>query len=177
MKVAGVERRSKILKALIDSKESITGSEFAKQFNVSRQVVVGDVALLKASDHPIIATSQGYLYVTEHAEEQLLQRKIACKHGREEAEEELNILVDHGVNVKDVIIEHPVYGEFQAMLRISNRMDVKHFIDRVRQSDASLLSELTGGIHIHTITAEKKVYLDEAENAMQKAGFLVSSEE
>lgn len=44
----GQERRREIRELLESSAAKIRGSDLAKRFSVSRQVIVGDVALLKA---------------------------------------------------------------------------------------------------------------------------------
>jgi uncharacterized protein len=172
IKILGDERRAYILKLLQESSEPKTGSELASITNVSRQVIVGDITLLKARNEPIIATSQGYLYM--HASNPAgAERIIACSHGPEKTEEELLLLVDHGVTVKDVKIEHPVYGDLTASIMVSNRYEVKRFMEKIHATNASYLSELTEGIHLHTISAPSEKALDEAEEALRKANFLV----
>lgn len=174
-KILGDERRAYILKRLQDSSEPITGSDLASITNVSRQVIVGDITLLKARNEPIIATSQGYLYM--HASRPSgAERTIACSHGPENTEEELILLVDHGVTVKDVKIEHPVYGDLTASIMVSNRYEVKQFMGKIRATNASYLSELTDGIHLHTISAPTEKALDEAEEALRKADLLIDLE-
>jgi uncharacterized protein len=172
-KVLGEERRTLLLDILKSSTEPITGGELAALTNVSRQVIVGDITLLKARNEPIIATSQGYLYMHTSSPTVLAERTIACSHSPEETEEELYILVDQGVTVKDVRIEHPVYGDLTASIMVSNRREVKQFMEKIKSTNAGYLSELTEGIHIHTIAAQSERALDEAEAAMEKAGYLI----
>lgn len=169
----GEARRAYLLDLLKKSSEPITGSELAANAKVSRQVIVGDITILKAKSEPIIATSQGYLYLKQPSTETQYERTIACSHSPERTEEELNILVDHGVTVKDVKIEHPVYGDLTASIMVSNRNDVKHFMEKVRSTKAAYLSELTNGIHLHTIAASSKAALDDAVDALKMAGFLM----
>lgn len=172
-KILGDERRELILDWLQTSNEPITGSELAAKTNVSRQVIVGDITLLKAKNEPIIATSQGYIYLRQATSKKVFQRTVACYHAPERAEEELNILVDHGVIVKDVKIEHPIYGDLTASIMVSNRKEVKQFMEKVRSTNASFLSELTDGIHLHTIVANSEEEIDEAEKALKLAGILI----
>lgn len=172
-KILGEERRALILQWLKDSPTPLTGSELAAQTNVSRQVIVGDITLLKAKNEPIIATSQGYLYLNQGNAHSSFERTIACRHKPEDTERELNLLVDHGVLVKDVKIEHAVYGDLTASIMVSNRQEVKQFLENIEQTKASLLSELTGGIHIHTIAASSTQVLDKAEAALKAEGFLI----
>ncbi|GAA0458300.1 transcription repressor NadR [Alkalibacillus silvisoli] len=172
-KLSSTERRQQIQALLKHSDEPKTGKELSEVYSVSRQVIVGDIALLKAQNEPIMSTSQGYIYMNNQDKDYLYERTIACRHNREETEEELNILVDHGVYVKDVIVDHLVYGEFKAVLHISNRVDVKKFAAQIQESNASLLSELTGGVHLHTIAANEEELLDQAEKALDDQGFIV----
>ncbi|MHC0037497.1 3H domain-containing protein [Pseudoneobacillus sp. C159] len=172
-KMLGEERRKWILDVLKASNEAITGSELAANTHVSRQVIVGDITLLKAKNEPIIATSQGYLYFKGNSPVTTVERTIACSHKPEETEQELNLLVDHGVMVKDVKIEHPVYGDLTASIMVSNRQEVRQFMKKVLETKAAFLLELTGGIHLHTISAPSEEALDAAENALAAAGFMV----
>lgn len=175
-KLLGDDRRDWILDLLKGSATPITGGELATKTNVSRQVIVGDITLLKAKNEPIIATSQGYLYLTASSPVTLKERIIACSHTPEQAEEELNLLVDHGVTVKDVRIEHPVYGDLTASIMVSNRQEVKQFMKKVLSTKASFLSELTEGIHLHTISATSEQALDAAENALLRENFLIKND-
>ncbi|WP_042459146.1 transcription repressor NadR [Neobacillus dielmonensis] len=172
-KILGEERRNFILQLLKDSPAPITGSELAEKTNVSRQVIVGDITLLKAKSEPIIATSQGYIYLKQASGIAVHERTIACKHTPEDTEKELLLFVDHGVTVKDVKIEHAVYGDLTASIMVSNRQEVLQFMDKVRKTKAAFLSELTGGIHLHTISAASEAALDQVEDALRREGILM----
>lgn len=174
-KILGDERRNFLLQVLKESIVPITGGDLAAKTNVSRQVIVGDITLLKAKNEPIIATSQGYLYLKQGTGVPSFERTIACRHTPEEAEKELNLLVDHGVMVKDVKIEHAVYGDLTASIMVSNRLEVKLFMEKIKSTKASFLSELTGGIHLHTISAANEKALDKAEAALKAEGILLES--
>ncbi|MFZ7945537.1 MULTISPECIES: transcription repressor NadR [Bacillaceae] len=174
-KILGEDRRKFILQLLKDSSLPITGSELAEQTNVSRQVIVGDITLLKAKNEPIIATSQGYIYLKQNSSLPVFERTVACRHTPQDTEMELNLLVDHGVLVKDVKIEHAVYGDLTASIMVSNRQEVKQFLKRLQTTKASLLSELTGGFHLHTISASNEKQLDKAEAALKAEGILLES--
>lgn len=172
-KILGEERRAFLLQMLKESSVPITGSEFASKTKVSRQVIVGDITILKAKREPIIATSQGYIYLKQPTSSSIYERTIACNHPPDRTEEELIILVDHGVTVRDVKIEHPVYGDLTASIMVANRKDVKHFMDKIRMTKATYLSELTNGIHLHTISAPSEKILDDAVQALEMANFLI----
>ncbi|QVY60521.1 transcription repressor NadR [Cytobacillus gottheilii] len=172
-KILGEERRSLLLELLQKAGQPITGGDLATKANVSRQVIVGDITLLKARGEPIIATSQGYMYLANNIPSPIAERIIACCHTPERAEEELCLFVDYGVTVKDVKIEHPVYGDLTASIMVSSRKEVNQFIKKIKTTQASFLSELTDGYHIHTISAPSEKNLDEAVEALREAGFLV----
>ncbi|MBS4215499.1 MULTISPECIES: transcription repressor NadR [Neobacillus] len=172
-KILGEERRTLILKLLKESASPLTGSDLAARTNVSRQVIVGDITLLKAKNEPIIATSQGYMYFSQAPGAHVFEKTIACRHNPEDTEKELYIFVDNGVTVKDVRIEHAVYGDLTASIMVSNRQEVKQFIERIRSNKAAFLSELTDGIHLHTISASSEEAITRTEAAMKEAGFLM----
>ncbi len=173
-KVLGEERRQLIVKALQATTSPISGTKLGDMMNVSRQVIVGDVTLLKALGEPIIATSRGYIYMHAQDENNKIESVIVCNHAAHETETELNIFVDHGVTVKDVKVEHPLYGDLTASVMVANRTEVKRFIEHIRQTNASLLLELTEGVHLHTVSANSAEQIEEAKKELKKAGILVS---
>lgn len=173
-KILGDERRELILNWLKTSGVPITGSELASKTNVSRQIIVGDITLLKAKNEPIIATSQGYLYMKQAGNINRVERTVACIHSPERTEEELLLLVNLGVTVVDVKIEHAVYGDLTASIMVSNPVEVKQFVEKVNSTKASYLSELTNGIHLHTLSATSEEDLDKAEKMLKEHGFLLN---
>ncbi|MFJ7933502.1 transcription repressor NadR [Sporosarcina sp. NPDC096371] len=173
-KIHGDERRQLLIDTLQSSARPMTGKELGEMTNVSRQVIVGDITLLKAKNEPIIATSQGYIYMQAQTAQEKIEKVIVCQHQPEQTEEELNILVDNGVTVKDVKIEHPVYGDLSASIMVSNRHEVQEFIKRIQDADAFYLSKLAEeGIHLHTLLADNVEQINQAEHALRKADILV----
>ena len=130
-KLLGEARRNELLMLLKQSDAPLTGTDLSKIVGVSRQVIVGDMTLLKARNEPIIATSQGYVYFENSNAGPLYERQIACIHSPENAKDELYTLVDAGVLVKNVTIEHPVYGDLTASIQVSNRHEVDLFLQKV----------------------------------------------
>ncbi len=170
-KLLGEERRAFLTDLLKNTQQAITGTDLAKQTNVSRQVIVNDMALLKARNEPIIATSQGYMYL--QAEKDIyFEKQVASHHTEERTEEELQLLVDAGVTVKDVTIVHPVYGDLTASIMVSNRYDVQQFIKKMQATAASPLLSLTEGAHLHTLVADSEEKLNRAIQTLQLNGFL-----
>ncbi len=174
LKPSGQERRDRLLRLLKSSGTYVTGTELARACGVTRQVVVADIAILRAAKQPIVATPHGYHYqeivpTTLHT----FSKVIPVKHGYEQTEVELNTMVDYGLYVLDVIVEHPIYGEITGALRLKNRRDVRKFIESLGQSNAYLLSSLTDGVHLHTVEADSLEMIEEACQALDKLGILL----
>jgi len=165
------ERRRQILNILQTAKKPITGTALAEQFGVSRQVIVLDIAVLRAAGEEILASPQGY-YIYRPTE-RMHRAVVAVCHTPEQTEDELLALVDVGVEIVDVIVEHPIYGEQRGMLHISSREDVRQFIQQMTVTGARLLSELTDGLHLHTLEAHRPEQLDRAREVLGERGYLV----
>ena len=169
------QRRTEILARIERAHQPVKGGALAKELSVSRQVIVQDVALLRAKGHPILATPEGYILpaVTSPG----CARVAACIHtGFERMREELYTVVDAGATVEDIVVSHPVYGEFRAMLMLRSRRQVDDFVENPGWQEASPLSVLTEGLHLHTITAPDERTLDIVFESLAKRGFLVSGE-
>ncbi len=168
------ERRKVILNKLMTSKEPIKGTDLAQVFNISRQVIVQDIALLRAQGEDIIATPQGYMIPIK--KDNKIRKRIVCKHeGYNAIEEELQIMIDHGATIIDVIVEHPIYGEIISMLNISHKKDLDNFINKIIKKKAEPLATLTEGIHIHTIEIDNEEIFKEMEKELNKKGYLIEN--
>ena len=55
------QRRSRISARLHEAHQPISATALAKELGVSRQIIVGDVALLRAAGQAITATARGYV--------------------------------------------------------------------------------------------------------------------
>lgn len=163
-------RRQAILDRLRTADRPVSASALAAGLNVSRQIIVGDIALLRAGGAEISATPRGY--VLPRATDGIT-RTIACRHTLAQTGQELDILVDNGCTVLDVIVEHPVYGQLTGQLQISSRYDVEQFLVRVRDSEAAPLSMLTGGLHLHTLCCPNEDAYTRACAALKAAGLLL----
>lgn len=170
-----LERRATIMDTLLSAVQPVTGQELSEMLGVSRQVIVQDIAVLRANGKHIMATPRGYtLALPSHKSK--YQTIIACKHGPENVAEELMAVVQHGGEVVDVTVEHPVYGQITGVLMIKTPQDVGHFVERVSSTGAGLLSSLTKGVHLHTIRAHDSKSLIRIMGDLTKSGFLVSDE-
>ena len=145
------ERRRQLVDMLNEKQKPIKGTDIAKKFKVSRQVIVQDVAILRAAGKEILATPQGYL-IAKSYEGNTITRTIACKHNNNtEIEEELDIILNYGGKIIDVVVEHAVYGEIRSQLQIASRDDLKEFLKNLEKTKSEPLSALTDGVHLHTI--------------------------
>lgn len=170
-----VDRREAILSDIVNSNKPLTGGMLAGKYNVTRQVIVQDIAILRAAGHEIIATPQGYI-IPKYNDSKTVSRIIASKHDVEGIEDELITIVEHGGSVLNVIIYHPLYGEFKGQLMISSIQDVHNFIRRMNKEGAEPLSSLTEGVHLHQIEANNIEILDKIEEALDKKGYLLRND-
>lgn len=154
------------------SSRPVRGADLASRLAVSRQVIVQDVAVLRAGGADIIATPQGYV-LPKLAPRHTFREIIACQHQPERIEEELTILVDLGIRVLDVTVEHPVYGDLRGLLMVESREDVRMFLQRLAEGQAQPLSALTRGVHLHTIEGRSPEMLDKARRELRTRGILL----
>lgn len=166
----GEERRQTIQELLRQASGPVSAAALAARFSVSRQIIVGDIALLRAAGVDISATPRGYVILSESSG---FVRQIAVQHDASGTEAELNAIVDHGCTVVDVIVEHPVYGQLTGPLQISSRYDVSQFIARCAREEARLLSNLTEGIHIHTLSCPDEDAFQRVCTTLEAMGILL----
>lgn len=166
--MTAAQRRSAIYEQLTRADAPISATALAQRFSVTRQVVVGDIALLRAEGHRITATPRGYMIPSETG----LLRTIACHHSGEDTQKELFAMVDCGCTVLDVIVEHPVYGQLTAPLALSSRYDVEQFVQRMADSHAQPISALTDGVHLHTLSCPSEDAFSHLKATLQSMGML-----
>ena len=164
------ERRSAIARTLEQAHSPVSATALAREFSVSRQIVVGDIALLRATGMDITATPRGYIIPRSAAG---IKRTLATRHSAEEMEAELNSMVDQGCTVLDVTVEHPIYGQLTGPLNLSNRYEVGQFISRCREEEAAPLSLLTEGIHLHTVLCPDEAAFVRVREALRRQGVLL----
>ena len=150
----------------------VPGKELASFYNVSRQVIVQDIALLRAEDKKILSTYRGYVLDRENEKKRKYIRVFCVCHSTEDTCDELQTIVDYGGHVLDVSVDHPLYGQIRADLIINNRLDVAEFVERMNRFQAQPLKVLTGDEHYHTVTAESEKNLDFIEQELRKKGYL-----
>lgn len=166
-------RRQFLLAIIKQQKQPISATALAKQCLVSRQLIVGDIALLRASGNPIIATPRGYLFDIENNENEYT---IAVMHKKDQLKDELETIVSHGGCVMNVIVEHPLYGELCGNLHIYSQYDIDQFIKLCEINHASPLSSLTDGVHLHTIRVHDESCYNRILEALKQKGYLYYKE-
>lgn len=167
----GNNRRENLVEILKSRPDPVTGTELSKLLGVSRQIIVQDIALLRANDYNILSTTKGYmLYQQEYPR---IKRTFRVRHSTEQIEDELCTIVDHGGKILDVQVIHEIYGEIATQLIIRNRSDVYDFVKKVNEKKIVPLKELTAGVHSHTVEAETEENLDQIEQALREKDYLL----
>lgn len=164
-----VERREEILKRVSGESEAVSGSTLASELNVSRQVIVNDIALLKAAGYEILSTNKGYVINADRTH----TRVFKVHHTNDCTEDELTTIVDLGGTVIDVFVWHRVYGKVSAMLNVSSRRGVSQCIDGLGSGKSTPLMNITSGYHYHTVKADSDETLDLIEKALDEKKYLV----
>lgn len=163
------QRRKAIATLLLSQKEPVSGAALAQRFQRSRQIIVQDIAALKASGYEISSTHHGYIL----QQSPLAERVFKVKHTTRQTEEELNAIVDLGGTVADVFVRHKVYGKISAPLNIFSKIQIKEFLEGVRTGKSTELMNITGGYHYHTVRADSEEILDTIGAILEKRGYLV----
>ena len=169
--MTGSDRRQEILKNIKESDRPVSGSKLAKDYDVSRQVIVQDIALLRASGYDIISTNRGYVLEGQTCAE----RVFKVRHTDEQLETELCTIVDLGGQVKNVMVNHKVYGHIEAELGITSRRKVKEFLEDIESGKSTPLKNICSDYHYHTVTADSEETLGLIEGELRKLGFLVEN--
>ena len=168
MAQSGTQRREAIVEILRNSDKPVPGTELAKKLNVSRQVIVQDMALIRANGVDVIATNRGYV-VQDMA---CARRVFKVIHTNEQVEEELHLFVDYGGAVEDVFVYHKVYGVIKVPMQIKSRKDVRLYMEGITSGKSTNLMNLTSNYHYHTVVAEDEQTLDMIQDELDKKGFL-----
>ncbi|MCJ0952386.1 transcription repressor NadR [Mammaliicoccus sciuri] len=166
------KRREQILQLLESSDEPISGKQLSQQFDVSRQIIVKDISILKSQNYNIDSTSRGYVVNNEQSGKRY-KRVIVCQHDNDRMEEELKLILDNGAMIDDVAIDHPVYGSIKADLMIETYEDLSKFISEMEKFEGQMLAHLTDNLHLHTISAHTEKILDNAVRDLKEHQFIV----
>lgn len=169
--MTGSERREGIVRDIQASTVPVSGKKLASVYDVSRQVIVQDIALLRASGYDIISTNRGYILNTA----QSVSRVFKVQHTDEQVEEELSSIVDLGGCVENVMVNHRVYGHIEAELNINSRRRVREFLEDLHNGKSSPLKNITSDYHYHKVTADSEKTLELIEETLREKGFLIAS--
>ena len=165
----GAERRAEIIRRISSSEKPVSGTDLAAEYGVSRQVIVQDIALLRATGCQIISTNRGYLLV----ETDRPRRVFKVSHTAEQMEDELNAVVDLSGTVVNVFVWHRVYGKVTGYLDISSRRKVREFLEGIRESRSAPLMNITSGYHYHTVEAPDEETLELIGQELSARGYLL----
>ena len=170
--MTGSDRRDAIVKKIKSSSVPVPGKQLAASYDVSRQVIVQDIALIRAAGYNIISTNRGYI-INDAAV--TARRTFMVRHTDEQLEEELNAIVDLGGTVCNVIVDHAVYGKLEAELNITSRRKVSEFIGGIKSGKSSPLKNITSDYNYHVVEADSEETLDMIGDVLRKKGFLVEN--
>ncbi|MGM9589543.1 MAG: transcription repressor NadR [Faecousia sp.] len=173
MKMTGEARRAQILQLLRDQDSPLSGTLLANEFHVSRQVIVQDIALMRAERHDILSTNRGYLYRREDRDSSMPKRVFFVRHSNEQVLEEFLTVTELGGNVLDVVVEHELYGQIRVDLMIENDRDAREFYEKLIHSKDNPLKVLTDDCHYHTVAAPSEKLLDLIEQELDHKGYLL----
>ncbi len=166
----GTKRREQLMKILSEQTEPVSGGELSRLLGVSRQVIVQDITLLRATGINIFSTTKGYLILQSDGPR--VKRIFKVRHTTDQIEDELCTFVDNGGKILDVVVNHEIYGDIATALTIRNRQDVYDFVKKVQEKKIVPLKDLTDGIHQHTVVADTEETLDRIERALKDKGYL-----
>lgn len=166
------ERREKLFERLREAEQPLTGTKLSREFGVSRQIIVGDISILRAQGVQVFATPRGYILPQDQqASSQMVT--LVCRHDAEGMEKELLAVVDNGGAVLDVIVEHPVYGPIRGDLLLENRRDIRAFLSKMQKCQANPLLVVTGGVHMHTVRVPDEETLQAIREDLRNLHILV----
>lgn len=171
--VTGENRRMGILQMLKEQGAPLSGTALAKAFHVSRQVIVQDIALIRAENHSILSTNKGYLYRTEESQSHQPKRVFYVKHTTAQVEEEFLTITELGGRVLDVAVEHEIYGYIQVDLLIETPQDARDFARKLECCRDNPLKVLTDDCHYHTVAAPSERLLDLIDAELRSKGYLL----
>lgn len=170
--MTGEERRNAVLNKIKNSGKPVPGKLLAAEYDVSRQIIVQDIALIRALGYDIISTNRGYILNESSA----VRRTFKVCHTDEQLEEELYSIVDLGGCVRNVMVNHKVYGQLEAPLNITSRRKAAEFIADIRSGKSSPLKNITSDYHYHVVEADSEETLDMIEDMLAGKGFLIKKQ-
>ncbi len=170
--MTGEDRRNQILQMLKNQSTPLSGTALAGAFHVSRQVIVQDIALMRAENHDILSTNRGYLYRRRDSSDSLPKRVFFVRHSTRQVLDEFMAVLELGGMILDVVVEHELYGQIRVDLLIESEQDAREFYEKLMLSKDNPLKALTDDCHYHTVAAPSERLLDLIEQELRHKGFL-----
>lgn len=162
-------RRNEILSLIGNSENPVPAGVIAERFAVSRQVIVQDIAILRANGYDITATNRGYVLNSKAQ----CSRVFKCRHSFEQIVDEGALVIESGGRIEDISVNHRIYGKIAARLDLHNRMHVEELYRSLVSGASKPLMSVTDGYHYHTVSADSEEVLNDIEEKLRKAGFLI----
>lgn len=166
------ERICRISERIKNSEAPVSGSVLADEFNVSRQIIVKDIAELKRRGIDIIATARGYILNRPAMPEKVFK----VVHSDDDTERELMEIVKVGGTIVNVFVWHKIYGKIEAPLNIKTQNDVSKYIANLKSGRSKPLKNVTNEYHYHLICGENETVLENVERVLEKMGYLASGD-
>lgn len=163
------QRRAELLSLIGNSSAPVSANYLSEKFSVSRQVIVQDIAILRANGYSVISTNRGY--VMDGATR--IERVFKCRHSLEELVKESEIIISNGGCVEDIIVNHRVYGKISAKLELSSLRHAEELYRSLASGASKPLMSVTDGYHYHTVTAQSEEALNAIEQTLRSNGFLI----
>lgn len=169
----GENRRARILQLLNEHRSPLSGTALAKMLGVSRQVIVQDIALIRAENHRILSTNKGYIYRFEETGGGQPKRVFFVRHTTEQVLDEFLTVLELGGTILDVAVEHEIYGQIRADLLIETPQDAREFVSKLAECRDNLLKVLTDDCHYHTVAAPSEKLLDLIGQELTRKGYIL----
>lgn len=163
------ERRKEIVAMIMAAEEPVSGTILSERLGVSRQIIVQDIAMLRAEGYDVLSTHQGYV-ITKGP---FAERVFKLRHTSEQTEDELSSIVALGGTVVNVFVWHKVYGKIEAGMNIFSERGVTQFMDGIKSGKSKELMHITEGYHYHTVRADSEASLDAIETMLEEKGYIV----
>ena len=163
------KRREEILSLMGNTENPLPAGVLAERFNVSRQVIVQDIAILRANGYDVTATNRGYVLTTKVR----ATRIFKCRHTFSEIVDEGVLIIEAGGRVEDISVNHRLYGRISARLGLYSRTHVEELYRSLVSGASKPLMSVTDGYHYHTVSADSEEALNEIESKLREKGFLI----
>ena len=167
--MTGEQRRNEIRQMLNAAQEPMSGTALANALHVSRQVIVQDIALMRAEQLPILSTNKGYLLRPDQTPAAQPKRVFFVRHTTAQVLEEFMTVIELGGRILDVAVEHELYGSIRTELLIDNARDAEEFAERLMRCRDNPLKVLTDDCHFHTVCAPSEKLLELIEQEIGRA--------